>query len=90
MEQVRWTDGNVVSPYDKDSKVYKCKNNQYKCKNTGKMFNVKTGTLFENTKIEFQKWFVAIFLITSLPKGTSISKRFKGDTQDSVVYVASH
>jgi hypothetical protein len=59
----------VVSPYDKNSKIYKCKNNHYKCKNTG--------TLFENIKIEFQKWFVAIFLITSRPKGTSAHQLVK-------------
>jgi hypothetical protein len=48
LEKLRWNN-NVVSPYDSDSKVWKCKNNQYKCKNTGKSFNVKTATLFENS-----------------------------------------
>ena len=70
LEMLRWK-GNVVSPYDRYSKVYKCKNNLYKCKNSNKFFNVKTGTLFENTKIDLQKWFVAIFLITSRPKRNS-------------------
>ena len=43
LEKLRWKDG-VVSPFDKDSKVYVCKNNNYRCKNTKKYFNVKTGT----------------------------------------------
>lgn len=34
LERQRWGD-HVVSPYDPDSKVYKCKGNRYKCKNTG-------------------------------------------------------
>lgn len=70
LEELRWN-GNVVSPFDSNSKVYKCKNNKYRCKNTGKYFNVKTNTLFDNTKIELQKWFLAIWLVTSHKKGIS-------------------
>lgn len=70
LEQLRWN-GNVVSPFDATSKVYKCAGNKYKCKNTGKYFNVRTATLFDNTKIELQTWFVAIFLLTGHKKGIS-------------------
>jgi transposase-like protein len=70
LEQLRWEDG-VVSPFDETSKVYKCKGNKYRCKNTGKYFNVKTDTMFDNTKIELQKWFMAIWLVTSHKKGIS-------------------
>jgi len=70
LELLRWN-GNVVSPFDETSKVYKCKGNKYKCKNTGKYFNVKTNTIFDNTKIDLQKWFLAIWLITSHKKGIS-------------------
>ncbi len=70
LEELRWN-GNIVSPFDFSSKVYKCKGNKYKCKNTGKYFNVKTGTIFDNTKIELQKWFLAIWLVTSHKKGIS-------------------
>lgn len=70
LEQLRWN-GEVVSPFDPTSKVYDCKGNKYKCKNTGKYFNVKTATLFDNSKIELQKWFIAIYLITEQSKGIS-------------------
>ncbi|WP_291148042.1 IS1595 family transposase [Flavobacterium sp. UBA7680] len=70
LEQMRWEDG-VVSPFDENSKVYKCKGNKYRCKNTGKYFNVRTNTLFDNTKVELQKWFLAIYLVTSHKKGIS-------------------
>lgn len=70
LEKLRW-DGFVVSPFDSTSKVYKCKDNRYRCKNTGKYFNVKTNTLFDNTKIELRKWFSAIWLVTSHKKGIS-------------------
>jgi transposase-like protein len=70
LEILRW-DGDVISPFDATSKVYKCKGNKYQCKNTGKYFNVKTNTIFDNTKIELQKWFLAIWLVTSYKKGIS-------------------
>lgn len=69
LERVRWN-GNVVSPFDPSSKVYKCSKG-YWCKNTNKTFNIKTRTIFENTKISLQKWFIAIWLITSHKKGIS-------------------
>lgn len=71
LESLRWKNGNVVSPFDATSKVYKCANHRYKCKNTGKYFNVKTGTIFENSNIALQKWFVAVWLLTSHKKGIS-------------------
>ena len=70
LENMIWGDV-IISPFDATSKVYKCKGNKYRCKNTGKYFNVKTGTLFDNTKIELRKWFMAIWLVTSHKKGIS-------------------
>lgn len=70
LEKLRWN-GNVVSPFDETSKVYNCKGNKYRCKNTGKYFNVKTATIFDNTKLGLQKWFMAIFIVTSHKKGIS-------------------
>ena len=70
LEQLRWN-GNVVSPFDENSIVYKCSKNRYRCKETGKYFNVKTATLFDNSKVPLQKWFLAIWLVTSHKKGIS-------------------
>lgn len=70
MEYIRWG-SLVISPFDSDSKVYKCKNNKYYCVRSNKYFNVKTGTFLENTKVPMRKWFVAIWLITSYKKGIS-------------------
>lgn len=70
LEELRW-DGVPVSPFDPTSKVYKCAGNKYKCRNTGKYFNVRTATLFDNTKVELQKWFLAIYIVTSHKKGIS-------------------
>ena len=70
LESLYWKDG-VISPFDRSSKVYVFSNNRYICKNTGKIFNVKTGTIFENTKLPLKKWFVAMWLIISHKKGIS-------------------
>lgn len=70
LETLRWN-GNVVSPFDADSRVYNCAGNKYKCKNTGKYFNVRTNTIFDNTKIPLQKWFLALYVFSSHKKGIS-------------------
>jgi len=70
LKKMRWGD-KVVSPYDNTAKVYVCSRNRYRCAKTGKDFNVRTGTMFDNTKIELRTWFVAIYLITSHRKGIS-------------------
>lgn len=70
LTQLRWN-GYIVSPFDPTSKVYKCKDNKYRCKTTGKYFNVRTNTIFDNTKVELIKWFMAIWLVTSQKKGIS-------------------
>jgi transposase-like protein len=64
LETIRWA-GNVVSPFDETSKVYICKGNKYKCKNTNKYFNVRTATIFEDTKIPLQKWFCTLYLFSA-------------------------
>ena len=70
LERLRWN-GNVISPFNENSKVYKCAGNKYKCKATGKYFNVRTNTIFDNTKIPLQKWFLALYVFSSHKKGIS-------------------
>lgn len=70
LESILWPSG-PVSPFDTTSKVYKCAGHRYKCKNTGKYFNVKVGTVFEDTKIPLVKWFMALYIFSSHKKGIS-------------------
>ncbi len=70
LENLRWN-GNVISPFDNSSKVYKVKGNRYKCKNSNKYFNVKTATIFDNSRLPLQKWFLAIWIVTFHKKGIS-------------------
>lgn len=70
LEKLYWP-GEPISPFDNSSKIYTCKKGRYKCKNTKKYFTVKTGTMFDGTKISLPKWFLAIFLLTNEKKGIS-------------------
>ncbi len=70
-EKIIWN-GKPISPFDPASKVYKCANNRYKCKNIGKYFNAKTKTIFENSNISLNKWFLALFPLSSHKKGISL------------------
>lgn len=63
-EKIRWKDG-VVSPFDATSKVYKCANGKYKCKNTGKYFTYRTKTFFANSKLGMRDWLYAIIMIAN-------------------------
>ena len=87
-EEMRWN-GKVVSPFDPSSKVYKCSNGKYKCKNTGRYFDVKTGTPFANTKLPFRYWLYAIFMFLSHKRGRfflPVGERFGSYTENCVVY----
>ena len=43
----------------------------FKCRDCKKQFSVRTGTIFEESRLPLQKWFYAIYLLTSQKKGIS-------------------
>jgi len=63
----------VVCPFCGCKHIYSCSNgnNQFKCSHCHKRFSCLVGTIFENTKLPLQKWFMAIYLISSHKKGIS-------------------
>lgn len=71
LAELRWN-GNIVSPFDPFSKVYACSNNRYRCRNSRKYFNAKTGTIFHNSKVELQKWFIAIWIVNQNQQISSV------------------
>src|SRR5687767_7703180 len=56
-----------ISPYDPTSKVYKCKNNKYWCKNTNKYFTARSVSLFRNSNLPLRTWFQALHLLLNDP-----------------------
>jgi len=73
LEQIRWGDG-VICPYCGSTKV--CHHQEktkkrWQCWNCKKSFSVTVGTIFHQTHIPLQKWFIAISLILNAKKGIS-------------------
>ena len=54
----------VVCPFCGSIHVYTCSNgdNQFKCGDCHKRFSCLVGTIFQNTKLPLQKWFMAMYL----------------------------
>lgn len=63
----------VVCPFCGSVHIYTCSNgdNQFKCGACHKRFSCLVGTIFQNTKLPLQKWFMAMYLISSHKKGVS-------------------
>lgn len=68
---IRWGDS-PVCPLCGHEKVYTYNDGKrYKCAGCKKQFTVKSGTVFEDSKIGMRKWFLALYLLTSMKKGIS-------------------
>ena len=69
---VRWPKG-VVCPHCGSLKVYTLADETHKCAEElcAQKFSVRYNTIFEDSKLSLQKWFMAIYLITSHKKGIS-------------------
>lgn len=69
--QERWGEHEAVCPYCGCTHTYNCSDGRYSCPNCKRKFSVTVGTIFENTKISFRKWFMAMYLVSSHKKGIS-------------------
>jgi transposase-like protein len=71
LESVRWSD-TPFCPYCNSKKQTPVKKeNRYHCNNCNTSYSVTVGTIFHKTKIDLQKWFVAISLVLNAKKGYS-------------------
>ena len=70
-EQIRFRDGEYC-PHCGYKTIYRFKDGKrYRCSRCHKDFTIKTGTIFGESKIPLQKWFIAIYLLTTCRKGIS-------------------
>ena len=70
-EQVRFAKGDFC-PHCKHDKIMRfADGKRYRCHKCRQDFTIKTGTLFGESKISLQKWFIAIYLLTTSKKGVS-------------------
>ena len=89
LTKLRWG-GKVTCPHCTHEKIYAYRDNKtYKCAKCLKKFNAKTNTIFENSKIPLQVWFIANYLLNTNKKGIS-SEQLSRDlniTQKSAWFV---
>lgn len=71
LERVRWNN-TPVCPYCKSTKQTPVpKEHRYHCNNCNTSFSVTVGTIFHKTKLDLQKWFLALSLVLNAKKGYS-------------------
>ena len=76
-EAIRWKHG-AHCPHCGSLKVYHFSDGKtHKCGDCRKRFSIKVGTIFEDSKIPMQKWFMAIWLLTSHKKGIASTQLAK-------------
>lgn len=86
---IRWRNG-AFCPHCKSTKIYHFSDQRtHKCGECRKRFSIKVGTIFEDSKVELRKWFMAIWLITSHKKGIASTQLAKdiGVTQKTAWFM---
>lgn len=72
LEGLRWPKGIICPVCGESRKFFNiARNFLYKCADCGKQFSVRKGTIFEESRLPLRKWFGAVWLVTSSPKGVS-------------------
>lgn len=90
LEKRRWNNAPVCPHCGNSLKIYRYKNGKtFKCARCGKQFKVTTGTIYENSNIPLQKWFLAFYLISLSKKGINSIELSKtiGVTQKTAWYL---
>ena len=71
LEKARW-DGCPVCPYCQSTKTTSLKKElRHHCNSCNTHFSVTVNTIFHNTKLPLQKWFLAVSLVLNAKKGIS-------------------
>lgn len=70
----RWGKGegqDIVCPYCGHHHCHRRMDGRFCCSHCKSNFSCLVGTIFENTKVSLQKWFMAMYLVSSHKKGVS-------------------
>lgn len=89
---IRWKNG-PFCPHFISTKVYHFSDNRtHKCGDCRKLFSIKVGTIFEDSKIPLRSWMLAIWLITPHKKGIASTQLAKdiGVTQKTAWFTTHH
>jgi transposase-like protein len=69
---MRWPDGKPQCPACANREHYYLKTQKrWKCKECGRQFSVKLGTIFEDSPVSLDKWLVALWMVANCRNGVS-------------------
>lgn len=72
MRRIKWPGGKVICPHcDGDRCAEKADAKRLRCKDCRKDFSYKVGTIFEDSPLGLDKWFVAVWSIANCKNGIS-------------------
>ena len=88
LEALRWPEG-VSCPRCEKGKVWETARAQYHCASCDYRFSVLSGTIFHDTKLPLQKWFLAVAIMVEAKKGISANqmKRVLGVSYKTAWYL---
>jgi len=88
--KLRWPDGVVTCPSCEGKEhYYLASQKRWKCKECGRQFSVKLGTIFEDSPISLCKWLAALWMLVNCKNGVSSYEvgRALGVTQKSAWFM---
>ena len=71
LASVRWPDGAQCPACESTSHSYIRTRRIWKCKDCGRQYSVKLGTVFEDSPIALDKWLCAVWLVVNCKNGVS-------------------
>jgi transposase-like protein len=86
---MRWPEGVVCPACEHKEHYYLKTQKRWKCKDCGRQFSVKLGTIFEDSAIPLNKWLAALWMLVNCRNGVSSYEvaRAVGITQKSAWFV---
>jgi transposase-like protein len=88
---MKWTDGPICPKCDSkaDRQHWLKAQRRWQCRDCGKQFSVKVGTIFEDSAIKLDKWLVAMWMLANCKNGVSSYEIAKavGVTQKSAWFM---
>jgi transposase-like protein len=88
-EAKRWPNGPVCPACGEAERIYHKGDGLYRCNADLSVFSVRTGTIFEKSKVPLHKWLYAMYLLVTARKGISSLQLAKqiGVTQKSAWFM---
>jgi transposase-like protein len=71
LEAQRWPDGAVCPVCGEAERIYAKRGGFFRCNACLAEFTVRTGTIFEKSKVPLNKWLYAMYLLVTARKGIS-------------------